>query len=349
MSPPRPISRRQLLLSLPALTIASKIRAQPTSIPPIPVRSFSHFVLKVADVQRSVDFYQGLFGLPVQARQGSTVLLRVGPGPQYLGLTPAGSSPPAIGLFGLKVEGFNADRVMRALVERGMTKAEPGDPGPSGGALKARLVTRSGTPEIYIGDPDGLIAQLQDASYCGGSGPLGAVCRSLEPFSKKSLLAVRDMSHATIRVSDSQRTASFYQRLFGLQIQGHQGAAPFYGLGRGPQFLMFAGGGSGAAGRGRGAAVPAEPRIDHVCLSMTRFDPVEVTKALNDYGIRSRETGSSVAGPLVTYVTLRMPERGGAPGGTPELYFTDPDGLLMQLQDITYCGGSGFLGDVCTG
>jgi hypothetical protein len=82
---------------------------------------------------------------------------------------------------------------------------------------------------------------------------------------------------------------------------------------------------------------------------MTRFDPAEVTKALNDSGIRSRETGSSVAGPLVTYVTLRMPERGGAPGGTPELYFTDPDGLLMQLQDTTYCGGSGFLGDVCTG
>ena len=29
------------------------------------------------------------------------------------------------------------------------------------------------------------------------------------------------------------------------------------------------------------------------------------------------------------YVTMRMPDRGGAPGGTAELYFTDPDGLLM--------------------
>jgi hypothetical protein len=44
---------------------------------------------------------------------------------------------------------------------------------------------------------------------------------------------------------------------------------------------------------------------------------------------------------------MRMENRGGAPGGTPELYFTDPDGLLMQLQDATYCGGSGFLGDSC--
>ena len=44
---------------------------------------------------------------------------------------------------------------------------------------------------------------------------------------------------------------------------------------------------------------------------------------------------------------MRMENRGGAPGGTPEQYFTDPDGLLMQLQDTTYCGGGGFLGDAC--
>ena len=42
-----------------------------------------------------------------------------------------------------------------------------------------------------------------------------------------------------------------------------------------------------------------------------------------------------------------MPNRGGAEGGTPELYLTDPDGLAIQLQDVTYCGGGGFLGDVC--
>ena len=29
-------------------------------------------------------------------------------------------------------------------------------------------------------------------------------------------------------------------------------------------------------------------------------------------------------------------DRGGAPEGTPELYFTDPDGLRIQLQDVAY-------------
>jgi hypothetical protein len=44
---------------------------------------------------------------------------------------------------------------------------------------------------------------------------------------------------------------------------------------------------------------------------------------------------------------MRMPNRGGAPEGTAELYFTDPDGILIQLQDVSYCGGGGHLGEVC--
>ena len=53
------------------------------------------------------------------------------------------------------------------------------------------------------------------------------------------------------------------------------------------------------------------------------------------------------AGPMMHYVSLRMPPRGGAEGGTPELYFTDPDGILLQLQDVSYCGGGGYLGNEC--
>ena len=30
------------------------------------------------------------------------------------------------------------------------------------------------------------------------------------------------------------------------------------------------------------------------------------------------------------------------------VYFTDPDGLLVQLQDVKYCGGGGVLGDMCS-
>jgi hypothetical protein len=60
-----------------------------------------------------------------------------------------------------------------------------------------------------------------------------------------------------------------------------------------------------------------------------------------------REAPTGPVGPLRHYISMRMENRGGAPGGTPELYFTDPDGLLMQLQDTSYCGGGGILGDIC--
>jgi len=338
------LSRRQVLLALPALVIAPKAWTQATAKAPLAAKSFNHFMLSVSDVQRSLQFYQGLLGMPVQARHGSTVLLRVGSGPQYIGLTPAGDNPPSISHCGLAIEDFDAARAMQALAANGVTKAADSDPGLAGGPMKVRQTMRGNTPEIFLGDPDGLVVQLQDASYCGGTGAKGAVCKA-EPSPKKGLLAVKDMNHATIQISDSQKTVDFYQALFGIKVQGYQApagssTAPFYGIGEGNQFVMFLG-----APRREGA--PARPaRIDHLCMSMDGFNPEAVTKTLNSYGLKSQGQGEP-RGPMMTYTTLRMPNRGGAEAGTPELYFIDPDGLSIQLQDTTYCGGSGFLGETC--
>jgi hypothetical protein len=82
-------------------------------------------------------------------------------------------------------------------------------------------------------------------------------------------------------------------------------------------------------------------------MNMDGFKPDDVLKALESFGLKAREGAQGPVGPMRHYVTLRMENRGGAKEGTPELYFTDPDGLLMQLQDTSYCGGGGFLGDVC--
>jgi hypothetical protein len=82
-------------------------------------------------------------------------------------------------------------------------------------------------------------------------------------------------------------------------------------------------------------------------MSMVRFNPDTVIKALERYGIKPRASAQGPPGPLVHYISMRMENRGGAKEGTPELYFTDSDGLLIQLQDVKYCGGAGVLGDVC--
>ena len=85
MSPANQITRRHLLQSLPAVVAASRVMAQPNK-PVIRVRALNHMTLFVSDPKRSLEFYQGLFGMPIQARQGNSGagLLRIGSGPQYL-------------------------------------------------------------------------------------------------------------------------------------------------------------------------------------------------------------------------------------------------------------------------
>jgi catechol 2,3-dioxygenase-like lactoylglutathione lyase family enzyme len=347
------ISRRHLLLSLPGLALAPRLLPRAfaqTGPPALRVRSINHIGLAVSDPKRSVEFYQGLFGMPVRGRQGSTTLLQLGSGPQFIAIAPMPSgATPSITHYCLGVEGFNVDRGLAALAAQGVTKAD------AVGPMKAHVSMRGpeangakdGTPELNFGDPDGIVCQLQDASYCGGAGALGNVCAAGEPSPKKGLMALRDLSHLTIFSTDSQRSNKFYQDLCGFSIRSFQGpTAPTLAVGPTVEFLMFTGGG-GAARGGAPAAPPRPASINHACMNMDAFKPDDVLKALESYGLKPREGAQGPVGPLRHYVSMRMENRGGAPEGTPELYFTDPDGLLMQLQDVKYCGGSGYLGDVC--
>src|SRR5260221_4313825 len=91
----RRLTRRDLLVALSAVAMAPRVFAQ-GSPTPIRLRTLNSATLAVSDVRRSVAFYQKLFGLPVQAQQGPMAILRVGAGPQFMALTPAGSNPTAI-------------------------------------------------------------------------------------------------------------------------------------------------------------------------------------------------------------------------------------------------------------
>ena len=333
------ITRRAMLLSLPGLALTPRLLTQHRAAP-LRVVGLQQVTLAVSDVERSLAFYQQLFGLSVQARHGVSALLRLGDGPHFLALTETGSATPRIDHFGMAVEDFDVDRVVEALVDHGITGGGVGE-SLSGGPLRVRVVTRGNTSEVYLGDPNGLIIQLQDPKYCGGSGPLGDNCTRPEPAPGGGSLELIGLSHLTINVSDPESTNAFYQETFGMDVQAFQAASPLLGVGQGSDFLMFI-----SLGRaGRGSAAPA--RINHACLTLEDFDVQRIQSALEEHGIQPRGTGPGGSGPLRHWVSMRMPNRGGAPEGTPELYFSDPDGLSIQLQDVRYCGGGGYLGESC--
>ena len=320
------------------------------------VRGINHVTLSVSDVKRSVDFYQGLFGMPVISRQGTTTNLQIGAGPQFLGVSAAGSGQPRLDHLALGVEDFSVERISRVLTQHGVTRVDEaagtGGGGLSGGPLKMRVRmrgaeaggAREGTPELYVGDPNGFVIQLQDPRYCGGAGSLGNVCPAPAPSPRRGLLALRGWSHTTNSVSDPAASRTFWQDLLGLRIQAYQGpSSPVLGWG-GVEFMVF---NTGATGRGGSATAP-RAAINHLCMTIENFRPETVIAALETYGIKPRGDGQGTPGPLVHYISVRRDDRGGAKEGTPELYFTDPDGLIIQLQDVSYCGGGGVLGNICS-
>lgn len=318
------MTRRTLLLSLPMFAAASRMRAQ-SARPTLTVRALNHMTLTVSDRKRSLEFYQGLFGWPVQHTQGTSTGIRIGSGPQYVSLSQGGpNAKTGINHICMTVDGFSVERVMDALARHGVARMDNA----GAGAMKAWVRLRGedaggakeGTPELYVNDPDGIRFQLQDPRYCGGHGLLGELCPSLPAL--KSRLVVRDYHSFTLRVSEQERSRDFYQSLFGMAIKGRQGTVPMLGAGSGSQRLIIEG--IEKAG--------APPRTTHACLVMDAFDPDKVLKALSEFGVKSGSEAAGVPGPLVSYVRMRSEAMGGARGGTPELFFTDPDGILIQLQ-----------------
>jgi catechol 2,3-dioxygenase-like lactoylglutathione lyase family enzyme len=331
--------RRQFLFSLPVFTLAPRALFAQSGRPSIGIRGINHVGVMVSDLKRSVDFYQTLFGMPRGESTETIARLSIGSGPAHLELLAAsGDAAPRIGHFCLGVDGFDVDRIANTLTEHGVSKAD------SLGPLLMRITARpSGGSAVHVGDPDGLDIQLQDSRYCGGSGPVGDVCAAPQASATKGLFAVKGYSHLTVFSTDPPKSNQFYKDVFGMGIRSYQGpTAPTRAVGSGVEFLMFTGGGGGRAG-----VPPRAASIDHFCMTVENFKPDQVLKTLETVGIKPRENKTGPVPPMRHFISLRMEDRGGAKEGTPELYFTDPDGILVQLQDVKYCGGSGFLGDIC--
>ena len=331
-----PNALRRKLLQMACLAPFSTALVAQGANNPIAVQKLHMFGLRVSDVARSLAFYQQVFGMPIQARIGETVCLQIGAGPRFLALTPTRAGElPGISHIGLSVRDFNTTRIADKLRANGFREN-------ASAATQANSLDRAmqfwqvNDQVIAFADAEGLNIQLCSPSYCGN--PTGQ-CESASP-ANSGLMALDDINHFTNFMSHAPNTNQFYLNLFGLKYQSYQGPTmPTIGVGDGKQFLMYVGG----ATEGR----PSRPgRIDHVSLSVHDFTVEGIQSKLESIGITPR-TDPANTPPLVHWVSLRMPNRGGAEGGTPEVYFSDPDGIHIQLQHLDYCGGGGYLGEEC--
>lgn len=329
------LTRREFTATLAAaMMVPPSAFAQPLATP-IPLRSLNLIAFNVTSVDRTAAWYQRMFGLPVQYRQGSSVpgegeplrfrrsgpdlpdgkaaILRISDG-QFVALYPANGSPPGHSHMGFGVPNFSRAKLSRALDAHGVT---------------TELRDREETEELYFRDPDELLVQLQDLNYCGGSGVLGHTCAEpweMPPSGSPSPLAVRTLNHVSFQVSDLDRTVRFYMRVFDMWIQTVQpmtnmAPVPLLGIGNGPELIAPYDDGVSDVG------------IGHCCLGLEGFDYDRVASQLKELGID--EPGGRV-----------RPSK--PPYDVREGYMLrDPDGIPVQISDMRYCGGRGPLATMC--
>ncbi len=286
-------------------------------------------MLAVSDMDRSVAFYQKLFGPPVF--QDDVAIFRIGQGPQFFGLTRvANGAKPDFLSYGLGVENFDPHRILTTLSDLGVKDAQVTD--------------RAGTPELFLRDPNGVKLQLQDTNYLHGSGPRGDILPPAPRAAKRPTFQLRTLNHVTLTPNQGARSLEFYQKLFALPIRTRQGATVLLQVGSSPESVAF----------NTAFNDPQKPAsINHCCYTIDNFDAKRVMGILIDYGMEPIEWGvPAYVKPMTCRVRLReRAQNGGGPSsplGTPELYFNDPDNIEIQLQDVSYCGGSGWNGNICT-
>ena len=126
-------------------------------------------------------------------------------------------------------------------------------------------------------------------------------------------IQTRRLNNVMISVSNLERSAAFYEKLFGPPVR--QGDTVVFRIGEGPHFFAL-------------TAVRSGAKPDFLSYGMTvaDFDAERVMRTLTELGAARAQ------------ITRR--------GDTPELFVPDPNGIRIQLQHTSYGYGSGARGDV---
>jgi catechol 2,3-dioxygenase-like lactoylglutathione lyase family enzyme len=310
------MTRRGALLALSAAMVSPGLRAQQARLV-IQTRRLNNVMIAVSNVERSAAFYAKLFGPAV--RQGDAAVFRVGAGPHFFALRPVSSgAKPDFLSFGMSVADFDAERAMRTLAELGYSGAQ--------------ITRRGDTPELFVSDPNGIKVQLVPTSYGYGSGARGDIFPPAPAAGVRPAFQVQSINHVTLTIANGAREKEFYQTAFGLPVRAMQGNGVTLAIGEGTDGVVF------NASANNPNAVSG---INHACFTIEDFDPGRVMATLIDNGLQPIEAGiPALVKPLTCWVRWRQRANNGggptSPLGTPELYFTDPDNIRIQILDVSY-------------
>lgn len=130
---------------------------------PFELREIDHIVLRVADLQRSVDFYTKVLGCSIERHQEELGLMQLRAGRSLIDLVPLDGKLGRAGGAGPGKEGRNVDHVC--------LRVEPFDGAAIGAHLRSHglqpseVAQRFGAdgrgPSMYVTDPDGNTIELK--------------------------------------------------------------------------------------------------------------------------------------------------------------------------------------------
>src|SRR5262249_37263455 len=132
------LSRRELVGGLSLLALGGASASAAPASAPFPKVSLNHVSIQVANLQRSVDFYQKTFGLPVQSENKAQELVQLKLGDGHISLH-RHDGPATVDHFAIGLDPFNRDQVVAALKARGATAQDGGGAG------------------LHVVDPDGVL------------------------------------------------------------------------------------------------------------------------------------------------------------------------------------------------
>jgi catechol 2,3-dioxygenase-like lactoylglutathione lyase family enzyme len=145
------LSRRELVVSLAALAAGASTAAGALAAPAktgFQAVSINHVTVRVPDIQRTSQFYQEFFGMPL--RQQSATVIILGVGDSFFGIEQAQGNTASVDHLDFGIANFNADNVRAKLRDRG---------------LKSDSSSSKESFKFY--DPDGFQLQVNSADYKG--------------------------------------------------------------------------------------------------------------------------------------------------------------------------------------